>query len=214
MRQAAIGFASEKLSLEGVLTTPAMVPPPYPGLLVCHPHPMLGGNMHNPVITAICRTADDEGMATLKFNFRGVGESEGEFSNGRGEQKDLKAALRVLGRWPGVDSDRLALVGYSFGGSVVLAGLRHYKAARSLVLVAPPISSVQTARIRKDKRPKLFLAGQRDRIVPSIELQRALDDVAPPVQFVEVDDSDHSLTGREQAVAERIVSFVMDSLMG
>ena len=214
MRQAAIGFASEKLSLEGVLTTPAKVPPPYPGLLVCHPHPMLGGNMHNPVINAICRAADDEGMATLKFNFRGVGESEGEFSNGRGEQKDLKAALRVLGRWPGVDSDRLALVGYSFGGSVVLTGLRHYKAARSLVLIAPPISSVQTARIRKDKRPKLFLAGQLDRIVPSIELQRALDDVAPPVQFVEIDDSDHSLTGREQAVAERIVSFVMDSLMG
>ena len=119
-----------------------------------------------------------------------------------------------MGAGRGVDSDRLALVGHSFGGSVVLAGLRHYKAARSLVLIAPPISSVQTARIRKDKRPKLFLAGQRDRIVPSIELQRALDDVAPPVQFVEVDDSDHSLTGREQAVAERIVSFVMDSLMG
>ena len=214
MRQTAIEFNSGKLSLEGVLTVPQGLSGPFPALLACHPHPVLGGNMDNPVIMAICKTADSQGIATLRFNFRGVGGSEGEFSNGVGEQEDLKAALNVLRRWPGIDRKRLALVGYSFGGSVVLGGLRQYKDARSLVLIAPPISSVQSSRIRSDGRPKLFLSGGRDRIVPSAQLQRALDDVRSPVRFSEVGVADHSLLGQEQVVAERVVAFVVETLAG
>ena len=211
MRQTAIGFTSDKLSLEGVLTVPQGVPGPPPALLVCHPHPILGGNMDNPLVTAICGVAESHGMASLRFNFRGVGESQGQFSNGEREQYDLKAALNVLRRWPDIDPKRLALVGYSFGASVVLDGLRHCKAARSLVLIAPPISSVQGSRILKDQRPKLFLVGQRDRIVPSVELQRVLDEVRQPMEFSEVAGTDHGLSGHEDEVAERVVAFVSDN---
>ena len=212
MRQTAIGFTSKRLSLEGILTTPEGIPGPYPALLVCHPHPVLGGNMENPVVTAICKGADREGLATLRFNFRGVGSSEGEFSNGEEEQEDVRAALNVLTHWPGIDGKRTALVGYSFGASVVLGGLRHYKATRGPVLIAPPISSVRDSRIRRDQRPKLFLVGEQDRIVASVSLQRALDDVRPPMQFSEIAGADHSLRGYEEAVAERVVSFVVDTL--
>jgi alpha/beta superfamily hydrolase len=214
MRQAAIGFYSNKLSLEGILTVPQESQGPYAALVVCHPHPVLGGNMENPVVTAICRAADQEGIATLRFNFRGVGESEGEFSNGEGEQQDVRSALNILKQWPEIHPKMLALAGYSFGASVVLTGLRHYKAARSLVFIAPPISSLQTSRILKDKRPKLFLVGDEDRIVPPVELQRAIDQVHPPVQYAEIAQADHSLHRMENAVADRVVTFLKGTLSG
>ena len=212
MRQTAITFKVKKLSLDGVLTTPQGVPSPYPALLVCHPHPMLGGNMDNAVVMAICRAADVEGVASLRFNFRGVGASEGEFDNGTGEQDDAKAALDLLKRWPDVDDRRLCLVGYSFGASVVLAGLRRYKAAKGLVLIAPPLSSLENSRILNEKRPKLFIAGQVDNVVSSVELQRAVDGVRSPVQFCEIDNADHSFRAHEQDVARRTVEFVKSEL--
>ena len=214
MRQAAVGFTSKKLMLEGVLATPQGIPEPFPALVVCHPHPMLSGNMENPVVTAICRAADRQGIASLRFNFRGVGGSEGEFSNGKGEQDDLKSALDVLRGWPGLDGKGLALVGYSFGASVVLGGLRRYGAASSLILIAPPISSVRDSRISKDRRPKLFVVGARDRIVSSLGLQRVLDEIRPPVQLAEISDADHTLGAHEEEVADRVVAFVASSLAG
>ena len=168
--------------------------------------------MDNAVVMAICRAADTQGLASLRFNFRGVGASQGEFDNGVGEQEDVKAALDILRRWPDVDGRRLGLVGYSFGASVVLAGMRHYKAARGLVLIAPPLSSVGSSRIRKDKRPKLFIVGQTDGVVSSPELQREIDAVRAPVQFSEVEGADHSLLAHEEDVARRVLEFVMASL--
>ena len=209
MRQTAIQFTSDKLSLEGVLTLPQGVPGAHPVLLVCHAHPALGGNMDNQVIAAICRAAEGQGIASLRFNFRGVGDSEGQFSNGEGEQRDLESALNVLRRWPEIDPKRLALVGYSFGASVLLDGLGHCKSARSLAFIAPPISSVRGSRIRKDSRPKLFLVGQRDRIVPSVQLQRALDEVRQPMHFSELHGADHGLIGHEEAVADCVVDFLV-----
>lgn len=212
MRQAAIAFQSKKLTLEGIITTPQGVPEPYPAILVCHPHPMLGGNMDHPVVTAICGAADREGIATLRFNFRGVGSSEGSFSNGKDEQNDAKVALSILKHWPSIDKKKLAMVGYSFGASVLLNGLKHYKDAKSLALIAPPISSVEGSRIKNDKRPKLFIVGQRDKVAPSVDLQSAIDDMRQPVQFREVPEVDHSLGTQIEAVAEQVAQFVADAM--
>ena len=212
MRQTALGIVSKDVSLEGVLGVPEALPPPYPALVVCHPHPMLGGNMEHAVVSAICRAADREGVASLRFNFRGVGGSEGTFANGEEEEQDLKAALDLLKRWPGIDPKRLTVVGYSFGATVILKGLRHYKSARSLVLIAPPITTVRSSRIRKDRRPKLFIAGQNDRIASPVELQRALDETRPPVRFVEIPDADHSLRSHDSAVAEEVAAFAVETL--
>ncbi len=212
MRQTAIGFESKKLKLEGVLTLPQGLAGPFPSLVVCHPHPVLGGDMENPVVMAICRAADRRGLATLRFNFRGVGDSEGEFSNGAGERQDLEAALKVVRRWPGLDRRRIALAGYSFGASVALGGLRRCGAACSLAFVAPPIASVRESRIANDKRPKLFVVGQNDRIAPPVSLQSALDDVRQPLRFAEVPAADHSLQGHEREVGELVAGFAADTL--
>ena len=221
MQQTAIDFTSTNgVSLEGVLVTPDVTPdmtpdapgPPFPAVVVCHPSPTLGGNMDHPLVTAICRTAHREGVASLRFNFRGVGDSQGTFGSGPEEQRDLESALKFVRLLPGVDGKRLGLVGYSFGAAVVLGGLRRYKGARSLVFIAPPLSAVKKSGIRKDKRPKLFMVGQRDRVVPSVQLQRELDDVRQPVQFVELPGDDHSLRSSLDAVAERVAEFLLQTL--
>ena len=214
MRQTAIGFRVKRLSLEGILTTPEGVPGPFPAVVVGHPHPKLGGNMENAVVTAICRAAADRGIASLRFNFRGVGGSEGEFDNGKGEQEDVRAALDILKRWPGIDGKSLALAGYSFGASVVLDGLKRYRGARSLAMIAPSISSVRSAPIGRDRRPKLFVAGRHDRVVPSTELQSALDEIGPSAAFVEMPDADHAFHGCEQGLAEQVVTFLSEALAG
>jgi hypothetical protein len=212
MRQSAIGFESKRATLDGVLTTPQELPPPYPAVVVCHAHPMLGGNMDSPLVTAICRAADARGFATLRFNFRGVGGSEGEFTNGDREHEDVRAALNVMKRWPGVDGKRLALVAYSFSAGVALKGLKQTKAARSLVLIAPPISSLHGPRARRDKRSMLFIVGRNDKISPTDELQRVLDDMADSVSFVEIPDADHGLIGHEGQVADKVAEFLAESL--
>ncbi len=208
MRQTAIAFKSNGLTLEGVLALPTELPQPYPALVMCHPHPMLGGNMDHPVVSTVCRAVSDAGFASFRFNFRGVEGSEGEFKNGEAVHDDIKAALNMMRRWPGVDGKRVALGGYSFGAGAILRGLRHFRTARSLVLIAPPLSSIGDSRIVKDKRRKLFVVGQNDRLVSSVELQRVLDGVREPLQFREIADGDHSLSGCEWEVADQAISFI------
>ena len=212
MRQTAIGFKSKGISLEGVLATPQELPEPHPALLVCHPHPMLGGNMENPVVTTICRAAADEGLASFRFNFRGVGESEGQFDEGEGEQQDVRSALDMLRRWPGIDGKRLGVAGYSFGASMVLSSISRLKASRCFALIAPSVSSACGEKAGRDRRPRLFVVGQRDGLVPSVQLQRALDDMRSPANLFEVPGADHGLVGHETAVARRVIEFVKDNL--
>ena len=101
MRQQSIGFRSGKLTLEGIVTIPQGVTGGSPGVVVCHAHPVLGGNMTSDVMHAICRSLDAAGIATFRFNFRGVGSSEGDFDQGKGEQNDLKSAFDTFRKWPG-----------------------------------------------------------------------------------------------------------------
>ena len=212
MRQSAIAFKSGKLTLEGVLSVPDELPQPYPALIACHPHPLLGGNMDNPVVTAVCRAAAAMGLATLRFNYRGVEGSEGEFTNGKREAEDIQSALNLMRQWPGIDRKRLALVGYSFGAALILRELKRCKVAKSLALIAPPASAVAASHIKRDKRPKLFIAGQNDRVAPPLALQRALDDVRQPVQFREIPAADHTLSGSEAHAAELAADFLAATL--
>ena len=212
MPATAIGFKSKGLSLEGIINLPAELPKPYPALLVCHPHPLLGGTMHNEVVAAVCREVESRGVATLKFNFRGAGDSEGEFADGEGEQVDLASAIDVLRHWPGIDRRRIAVAGHSFGASVILKGLRRCKPARSFTLIAPPVSSVRQSAIRGDKRPKLFIAGELDRLVPTLDMQRALDDVAPPVLFQQIPGANHQFGSHESVVAHAAADFILETL--
>lgn len=212
LRQSAISFQSKGLSLEGIISFPNGLKGDVPALVVCHSHPMLGGNFSDPVVVEICRAADNLGIATLRFNFRGVGESQGEFTNGREEHHDAKTALDVLRKWPGVDGKLVAVAGYSLGAAVVLGELKKFKHARALALVAPTVKSVQNDRFKNDKRPRLIIAGGNDRVAPSLGLQRELDQARQPLRFTEVAGADHSMRGHETEVARIVAEFISESL--
>ena len=209
MRQSAIGFYSKKLELEGIIATPqdpgALETP---AVVACHSHPMLGGNMNDPVVAAVCQSAVREGMVALRFNFRGVGDSQGDFTNGKEEHNDIKSALDVMRHWPTVHGRRIALVGYSTGATIILEGLRHLRRASAMVLIAPTLGALKSKRFNRDKRPRLVIAGSEDRVSPSLDIQRVLDECRGPVQFHEVVGGDHSMRGHQAEAAEVAADFL------
>ena len=141
MVQTAIDFfTTNKVSLVGVLTRPEGVDGSVPAAVVCHPHPLLQGSKSHSMVVSIARVAASYGIATLRFDFRGVGDSQGDFTNGQKEQEDVRSALNILKVLDGIEKNKVALVGYSFGASVILDGLRWYKPAKSLVFIGPSMS--------------------------------------------------------------------------
>ena len=216
MRQTAIQFYHHELAVDGVLGLPGDAPAKVGLVVVCHPHPLLGGNMDNPVVTAICRALDRQGIGSLRFDFRGVRGSEGAFAansdgsgeRGDGERGDLVAAMDAMTHWPGVDRNRLAVAGYSFGAGVALNAMDDLKLARGLALVAPPVSAVREMS-RNVQHPILVVAGSRDGVSPSQELKRELDAVTGPIRFTEVPGADHSLAGHEEGVADTVAEFLV-----
>ncbi len=213
MRQTPINFQSHGLDLEGVIATPEGLTPPFPGAVLCHPHPAIGRNMETPVIMALARSLDGAGIATIRFNFRGVGDSQGTFSQGVEEAQDVSAALDLFRDWRGINARRMALVGYSFGSQVILRGLDDFKKAKALVLVSPPISSFVGSTIYSDRRPKLFLVGERDRLVRPQALQEQAASFPLP-GFIEVmPGAYHTWRGHEEEVAERVARFLAGTLL-
>ena len=168
--------------------------------------------MDNTVVTAICRALSTEGIASLRFNFRGVGNSEGTFTNGELEGQDVSGALDALKHWPGIDGRRLAVAGYSFGAGVTLRSARHLKNAKCLALVAPPASATGSKELRRFSGPMLFVTGDRDRVSPAAELQRSLDGLSADVSLYTALGADHSMSGAEADLALRVAKFISGSI--
>ena len=216
MHKVSIIFKSKGLSLEGILTTPTGQPSLFPAAVLCHPHPLFGGSMENNVVVSLASALCNSGIATLRFNFRGVGESEGFSTQAVEEQNDVLAAMKVLQRWEGIDKNRLALVGYSFGAQVILKGLKKYKASAALVLVSPPLSSfksnLQTSTVKNIRVPNLFVVGECDRLVKVKDLKEQVASIHPHQEPQVIADADHSWNGHEEAVANCVVAFLKDIL--
>ena len=214
MHQLSIDFYSKKHSLIGLITSPTESLGSSPGMILCHPHPSLGGSMHNGLITSISKLGSESGIASLRFNFRGIGGSEGDFENGKDSNEDIKAAINLTRSWKGsgFDKNNIVLVGYSFGAGVILDNIKQFKHARCFILISPPISSLKNSRIQKDKRPKLFIAGQNDTISPSVEIQRELDKIKQPVKFSEIPNVDHTMEAEGNVVAEQVIQYLVGSV--
>ena len=194
-----IMFPSGDLSLEGVLHLPDSTPAP--GVVVCHPHPLYGGDMDNNVVVAACQALAGHGIAALRFNFRGAGQSEGAFDEGRGERDDVGAALAHLAALPEIDAKRVGLAGYSFGALVAAEAASG--ALRGLALVSPPVAF-------SDLRvawgcPALLLAGGMDSLAPADRLHVIGE--APGVEVRVFEGADHSWWGFEDELGEALGQF-------
>ena len=191
MRQSAISFLSGSIELEGAFGTPDDPDGKVPGVVVCHPHPLRGGNMDNIVVMAIYRGLIARGMAALRFNFRGVGNSQGSHDNGEGEIEDVKAALEIFGSLPGVDDTRLGLAGYSFGSGMILKGISEYNDSRAFALISPPPRFYAESAFPTDNRPKLVVCGDQDRTVPLEDLGPFAQSMSPPADYKVIEGADH-----------------------
>ena len=133
MAEKSIVFESGGLKLEGLLGRAK----DGPGVVVTHPHPQYGGTMHNNIVESLVKAYGKAGYNTLRFNFRGVGRSEGHYDEGVGEQEDVRAAVGYL-RDPGMTSVDLA--GYSFGAWVNALGIQNLDNVDRMVMVSPPVN--------------------------------------------------------------------------
>ena len=142
MRQVSVTFPCGDIGLEGVWHFPEDASL-FPAVIVCHPHPLYGGSMDSNVVSGICRALAEASLASLKFNFRGVGRSEGEVSQGRGEREDVEAAVNFMATVEEVDHGRLGLAGYSAGAAFSLPVCINNDKIKALAAVSPPISETE-----------------------------------------------------------------------
>ncbi len=157
--------------------------------LVCHPHPLYGGTMHNKVVHRVAATLHETGATTLRFNFRGVGRSAGRFDQGRGELDDARAALAWLKRH--LPGRPLLVAGFSFGAGVAARLAAASGEVGRLVLVAPPVAAMDFADLRISSVPKLVVQGTRDEHCPVTELEPEFAAWAEPKHLVKIEGATH-----------------------
>ena len=212
MRQSAVSFKAKGLNFEGIVATPDDVSGPIPGVVICHPHPLFGGNMDNNVVIAVSFSLVEQGFATIRFNFRGVGNSDGEHTKGEQEYQEVLGAFDLLKAWPNVDGRKLGLVGYSFGTSVILGNSAVQKKAKSIALVSPNIRALSDTPLKKSKTPTFIITGSRDKLVEAEDLKTNLDDFARNPKFEVINGADHFWGGMERQLVGPVAEFFAEQL--
>jgi alpha/beta superfamily hydrolase len=155
-------------------------------LVICHPHPLHGGTLHNKVVHTLARAARDRGLRAVRFNFRGVGASAGSHDQGRGEVDDLLAVVD----WcrTGTPERRLLLAGFSFGAWVAAAGAARLaqagRAPARLFLVAPPVFYTGFAALPPLPQPLHVLQGESDEVVPAEEVEAWVRRCQPAAEWL------------------------------
>jgi len=180
--------------LEAILWTPSAAARAPLAAVVCHPHPLFGGTMHNKVIYRTAKSLDALGIPVLRFNFRGAGLSAGVHDHGRGEQGDVRAALDFLAwEFPGVP---LLLAGFSFGAWVGLRVGCEDQRVSHLIGLGIPLNSTDFSFLRQCNKPKLFVHGSKDEH-GAVEKVKALVPTLPGEnRLVVVEGVDHFFAGK------------------
>ncbi len=176
------------------------------GLVVCHPHPLYGGDMDNPVVLRAVEVAQEVGLSTLRFNFRGVGRSAGTHASDEREQDDVKAALEMLRPVLPPGSPR-GLAGYSFGAWVASRVAGSACPAAGLGLIAPPLAMFDWSRVDAGGTDILLVAGTLDSYCPPHALA-ALAATLPGAQAVSIEGADHFFAGALRPLGEAVRGWV------
>jgi uncharacterized protein len=178
--------------------------------LVCHPHPMGGGTMHNKVVYRAAKTMQSFGLPTLRFNFRGTGLSEGEHDEGRGEQEDVRAALDWLHHHNGLP---VLMVGFSFGAHVGLSACCGDTRVRGFAALGLPVAAegrhYRYSFLAGCTLPKLFISGGSDEYGPTAELQQIVASSSEPKSLVIIPDADHFFAGKLEQMQNALREWLM-----
>ena len=187
--------------------------------VVCHPHPLFGGTLHNKVVFHTMKALNSFGFPVLRFNFRGAGLSQGEHDHGGGEVEDVRTALD----WMDAEFHRpLVFAGFSFGAAVGLRASYADERVKALIGVGTPVVPVaadsEAPRIytfdflRDCVKPKLFVSGARDQFGPRAKLEALVASLPEPKKLVLIEGADHFFEGRLRELREAIEGWVRDAL--
>jgi alpha/beta superfamily hydrolase len=190
--------------LEAILSLPET--PPVAAAVVCHAHPLYGGMMHFKVVFRAAKALQSAGVAALRFNFRGVGRSEGVHDEGTGEQEDARAALlEAQERFPGLP---LVIGGFSFGSGVALRVSARDGRVRAVFALGYPVSwEADHAYLATITRPRLFVQGEDDEFGPGEALRALTDPLPPPRDVVVIPHANHFFDGCLDALQGAIAGW-------
>ena len=183
-----IKFLSDGYEIEGRLEKSTL----QKGVVITHPHPLYGGDMHNNVVAAIARVYHQKRYATLRFNFRGVGNSQGNHANGIGEQEDVRAAVSFLA---GLGVGQIDLIGYSFGAWVNALSIIDEPQLANMIMISPPVAFIDFGSISDLDRLRLIVTGSRDDIAPPDLIKESYAKWNADAQFEIIRGADHFYAG-------------------
>ena len=188
-------------SLEALLEEPEDTEPRL-AALVCHPHPLYGGTMHNKVVYRLARGLRRAGCVALRFNFRGVGRSEGEHAHMVGEIEDARAALVYLrGRYPGLP---YAMAGFSFGSRAIMSLGCELGDAEFLMAAGFSTRMGSWDFLANCAVPKVFLHSTHDEFGPRVDFERMYQGVGEPKRLVWIEAADHFFAGALDVLEEHV----------
>ncbi|MGB2641560.1 MAG: alpha/beta family hydrolase [Candidatus Acidiferrum sp.] len=178
--------------------------------VVCHPHPLFGGTMHNKVVYQAAKSLDALGLAVLRFNFRGTGLSEGAHDRGEGERGDVRAALDFLaGEFPGVP---LLAAGFSFGCWVGLRVGCEDARVKLLIGLGAPVNNADFSYLLQCNKPKLFVHGANDIYGAVDKLKNLVSSLPGENRVVIVEDADHFFVGKLDQVDTAITNWMSERI--
>jgi uncharacterized protein len=180
--------------------------------LVCHPHPLYGGTLHNKVVFHTMKALNGLGFPVLRFNFRGAGLSEGEHGGGIGEVDDVRAALNWLEHEFALP---VIFAGFSFGAAVGLRAACPDPRVTALIALGLPVTPLDDRLydfefLRACSKPKLFVSGARDRFGPPGKLEALVANFADPKKMVRIEAGDHFFEGRLKELRDVIEQWVRE----
>jgi alpha/beta superfamily hydrolase len=188
--------------------------------LICHPHPLFGGTLHNKVVFHTMKALNSFGFPVLRFNFRGAGLSQGEHDQGDGEVEDVLAALNWL------DAEfhlPLLFAGFSFGAAVGLRAACPDARVKAVIGVGTPVIPVAADTelprtytfdfLRDCTKPKLFVSGERDKFGPRAQLEALVASVPKPKKLVVIEGADHFFEGRLRELREAIEVWLRETVV-
>jgi len=177
------------------------------GVILCHPHPQYGGDMDHPVITTSVEAASQEGFSTLRFNFRGVGASQGSYGEGVGERQDVKSVANYFFSRLKDDHPLFILVGYSFGAWAGFPIAIEDERFAGMVAVAPPLEIYDFGFLKGCKKKKLFVAGDKDSFCPPSLLEKWYQQLDGPKSLAVIPGADHFFFSHVRFISQPLREF-------
>jgi len=195
--------------LEGVLHTPPVTGPltTFPAAVLCHPQPA-SSDMNDPLLLALARELAYNGLAVLRFNFRGVGRSEGEQTDGRFEPLDVAGAVEYLLQQREINREKLCLIGHAFGAFVALTYAPYDPRIRTVVAMSLPLFRVGKGFAAKYERPKLFVTGEFDEVCPRHKLEPFVASLPGPKGMKIITGARHLMRGYEKETIGAIMTYI------